>query len=114
MPMRSRFSSTLPRNTLVCLSAAGALVLGALAASGVTTSAAKAGTGVQKSTFHRTKPKHKKPSPGEGDPPEVTIGERLFLETRFSQFFAAASAGGSVNTPLVNGDPVLDFSDTTS
>jgi hypothetical protein len=31
----------------------------------------------------------------EADPAEVAIGERLFLETRFSQFFAAQSAGNA-------------------
>jgi cytochrome c peroxidase len=33
------------------------------------------------------------------------IGERLFLDTRFSQFFAANSTG--INTPLAQGDPVV-------
>jgi len=43
------------------------------------------------------------------DPPEVTIGERLFLETRFAQFFATHS-GSDVNKalPLGTGDPVMD------
>lgn len=41
------------------------------------------------------------------DPPEQTIGERLFLETRFAQYFAAHS-GGNVNQPLLEGDPVVD------
>ena len=41
------------------------------------------------------------------DPPEVVIGERLFLETRFAQFFLANS-GGNVNQPLAAGDPVMD------
>jgi cytochrome c peroxidase len=40
------------------------------------------------------------------DLPEVAIGERLFLETRFAQFFATHMAG-SVNDPLVGGDPAL-------
>jgi hypothetical protein len=40
------------------------------------------------------------------DPPEVAIGERLFLETRFSQFFHARSKG-DVNAVLAEGDPVL-------
>jgi cytochrome c peroxidase len=47
-----------------------------------------------------------KPKGGDFDPPEVTIGERLFLETRFAQFFASHMAG--VNTPLAQGDPVLE------
>ena len=41
------------------------------------------------------------------DPPEVVIGERLFLETRFAQFFFANS-GGNVNQSLATGDPVMD------
>lgn len=40
------------------------------------------------------------------DPPEVTVGERLFLETRFAQFFAVNS-GGNVNAPLAAGDPAV-------
>ena len=48
------------------------------------------------------------------DPPEVTNGERLFLETRFAQFFKAyLDAGGSVNTPLPAGDPVMNLTVTT-
>jgi len=43
----------------------------------------------------------------EADPPEVAIGERLFLETRFSQFFQAHS-GGDANAVLAQGDPVMD------
>jgi cytochrome c peroxidase len=45
---------------------------------------------------------------GPGDPPEVTIGERLFLETRFANFFKQFLANGAdVNAPLPNGDPVM-------
>jgi cytochrome c peroxidase len=40
----------------------------------------------------------------------VELGERLFLETRFAQFFAAHSAGP--NDELSAGDPVLDFTIT--
>ncbi len=47
------------------------------------------------------------------DPPEVAIGERLFLETRFAQFFAANS-GGNVNAPLAAGDPAVATTATTS
>ncbi len=39
-------------------------------------------------------------------PPEVEAGERLFLETRFAQFFYA-NGGKDVNVPLAKGDPVL-------
>jgi len=49
----------------------------------------------------------------DADPPEVSIGERLFLETRFAQFFAAR-VGSDVNRPLAFGDPVLDTLETTS
>ncbi len=47
----------------------------------------------------------------EGDPPEIVNGERLFLETRFAQFFAANS-GGNANAVLEQGDPVLDTTET--
>lgn len=40
------------------------------------------------------------------DPPEVTLGKRLFVETRFAQFFAA-HYDGDVNHPLAHGDPVV-------
>ncbi len=46
------------------------------------------------------------------DPPEVQLGERLFLETRFAQFFFANS-GGQVNQPLAAGDPAVATSQTT-
>ncbi|HUI24697.1 MAG TPA: hypothetical protein VL403_01335, partial [Candidatus Kryptonia bacterium] len=46
------------------------------------------------------------------DPPEVALGERLFLETRFAQYFAAHS-NGVVNAPLSEGDPVMDATITT-
>ena len=44
---------------------------------------------------------------GDPDPAEVAIGERLFLETRFAQFFAVNS-GGDANTSITPGDPVLE------
>ena len=40
------------------------------------------------------------------DPPEQTIGERLFLETRFAQYFAEHMT--DVNAPLGVGDPVVN------
>ena len=40
------------------------------------------------------------------DPAKVAVGERLFLETRFSQFFHAR-AKGDVNAALAEGDPVV-------
>src|SRR5277367_6036946 len=39
------------------------------------------------------------------DPPEQTIGERLFLETRFAEYFAVNMT--DVNAPLAVGDPVV-------
>ncbi|MEO8214954.1 MAG: hypothetical protein ABI560_17270, partial [Myxococcales bacterium] len=51
------------------------------------------------------------PEPAE-DPPEVVVGERLFLETRFAQFFAANAT--SVNQPLKVGDPVMDTLQTVT
>jgi cytochrome c peroxidase len=47
----------------------------------------------------------------EGDPPQVAVGERLFLETRFSQFFFARS-GGNANAVLPAGDPVTSTLET--
>lgn len=48
----------------------------------------------------------------EADPAEITLGERLFLETRFAQFFFA-NFGGNMNAALAAGDPSLDTSETT-
>ncbi|NQZ00874.1 MAG: hypothetical protein HRT45_09420 [Bdellovibrionales bacterium] len=42
--------------------------------------------------------------------PVASLGERLFLEHRFSQFFYVNS-GGSPNKGLEEGDPTLDFVD---
>jgi hypothetical protein len=47
----------------------------------------------------------------EADPAEVKLGERLFLETRFAEFFARNAA--DVNAPLAAGDPVVATSETT-
>ncbi|MDR4495948.1 MAG: hypothetical protein AB7P17_01405 [Nitrospirales bacterium] len=45
----------------------------------------------------------------EVDPAEITNGERLFLETRFAQFFKVfLDNGGDVNSPLPLGDAALD------
>ena len=46
-------------------------------------------------------------SAGPADPPAAVVGERLFLEPRFAQFFAA-NAGDALNRPLAAGDPTLD------
>jgi hypothetical protein len=40
-----------------------------------------------------------------GAPAEQNIGERVFVDTRFAEFFAANMV--DVNTPLINGDPVV-------
>jgi cytochrome c peroxidase len=50
---------------------------------------------------------------GNTDTPEVQLGERLFLETRFAQFFFQHS-NDNVNASLAAGDPVMDVSVTTS
>ena len=47
------------------------------------------------------------PSEAESTPAEDSIGERLFLDTRFAQFFATHMTG--VNQPLPAGDPAVDF-----
>ena len=47
----------------------------------------------------------------ESDPPEIAIGERLFLETRFAQFFFEMSKGDA-NHVLEKGDPVMDTTET--
>lgn len=49
----------------------------------------------------------------EGDPAEVAVGERLFLETRFAHFFAA-HAGGDPNAVLPAGDPAVTSLSTPS
>jgi cytochrome c peroxidase len=45
------------------------------------------------------------PTESDATPPADSIGEALFLDTRFAEFFAANMTG--VNTPLTNGDPVV-------
>jgi cytochrome c peroxidase len=47
------------------------------------------------------------------DPATVAIGERLFLETRFSQYFFAHSRGDA-NAALPTGDPVVATTVTTN
>lgn len=46
----------------------------------------------------------------EGDPAEVAVGERLFLETRFAEYFASHMT--SVNAPLAVGDPTVATTET--
>jgi len=51
------------------------------------------------------------PPPGKTDTPNQAAGERLFLETRFAQFFfqhlTASPAPSDYNKPLAQGDPVV-------
>ncbi len=44
--------------------------------------------------------------------PQVTVGERLFIETRFAEYFAMNNTG--INQPLPAGDPVVAQVQTTS
>src|ERR1700757_5249756 len=46
------------------------------------------------------------------DPPEVQLGERLFLETRFAEFFFEHS-NSDVNAKLPAGDSVMEQLQTT-
>ncbi len=52
------------------------------------------------------------PVENEVTPAEQTIGERLFVETRFAEYFAANMTG--VNDPLAVGDPVVTQVQTTN
>ena len=47
----------------------------------------------------------------EGDPAEVVIGERLFLETRFAEYFFRHGSA-DLNRPLAAGDPVVGTVET--
>jgi hypothetical protein len=47
----------------------------------------------------------------EEDPPAVAVGERLFLETRFAQYFHAHAT--DLNAPLAEGDPTVAVTATT-
>jgi cytochrome c peroxidase len=47
-----------------------------------------------------------------GAPAEQNIGERIFVDTRFAEYFAANMT--DVNTPLVVGDPVVAQTQTTN
>ncbi len=49
---------------------------------------------------------HKVDKKGIKDTPETLLGERLFLESRFAQYFAVHS-NGEVNRPLVQGDTLV-------
>ena len=52
------------------------------------------------------------PKEKDATPPADSIGEALFLDTRFGQFFAVNATG--VNTPLASGDPVVAEVQTTN
>jgi cytochrome c peroxidase len=52
------------------------------------------------------------PTESDSTPPADSIGEALFLDTRFGQFFAANMTG--VNSPLLAGDPVVNQVQTTN
>ncbi len=52
------------------------------------------------------------PAEDDSTPAEDSIGERLFLDTRFAQYFAAHMTG--INTPLTVGDPVVAQVNTTN
>ncbi|MBM4269499.1 MAG: hypothetical protein FJ144_23330 [Deltaproteobacteria bacterium] len=75
--------------------------------------------GVSASTKSDVVPEPVPPSAGTADPvrlsfadPEVRLGDRLFFETRFAQFFHERS-GGDVNAPLPGGDPVVNEVEST-
>jgi hypothetical protein len=51
------------------------------------------------------------PTDADSTPALDTIGERLFIDTRFAQYFATHMTG--VNQPLAVGDPVVALVDTT-
>lgn len=50
------------------------------------------------------------PPEAEADPAQIALGERLFLETRFAQFFSAHAQ--DVNASLPQGDPVMESTQT--
>ncbi len=52
------------------------------------------------------------PTESDSTPPADSIGEALFLDTRFGEFFAANMTG--VNDPLPSGDPVVAQVETPS
>jgi cytochrome c peroxidase len=50
------------------------------------------------------------PAESEGAPADQNVGERIFIDTRFAQYFAANMTG--VNDPLAIGDPVVAMVNT--
>ncbi len=58
--------------------------------------------------------RHVKPTDGEEkDPPEVALGEKLFREPRFAQYFSLNSKG-EYNKTLANGDITVEYLTTLS
>jgi hypothetical protein len=51
-------------------------------------------------------------SPTDSTPPADSLGEALFLDTRFAEFFAANTT--DVNAPLATGDPIVEQVQTTN
>jgi cytochrome c peroxidase len=85
------------------------LLLGALACGGLLLSGACSSGGSGSSSSGQsqtTQPAQIYPNP------EVALGERLFLETRFAEYFAVNMTG--INQPLSAGDPVVASVQTTS
>ena len=82
-----------------------------LAASTLALSAASlAGCGVGGTSNPETTSVQASGTPGA----EAAVGERLFVETRFAQFFKSyLDSGGRVNDALPAGDPVMDLVETT-
>ncbi len=90
---------------------AGLLALTCFA--GVETSQAAAATNASTRRFKIPRPVVPGFPQPRADPSRVAIGERLFLETRFSQFFFANSRGDA-NAVLPAGDPVVATTATTT
>lgn len=63
--------------------------------------------GCSKSSDPAPPPVSPDPPPGDPVPPEVAVGERLFREPRFAQFFAV-NAGGDLNQALPTGDRAVE------
>ncbi len=53
-------------------------------------------------------PSAQSPNPFLPDPPIKLVGERLFKETRFAQFFAAHMKQDNVNLPATERDPLME------
>ena len=110
MSVRNGVSRT--RMIAVVLTAGVALGFASALMSAPTAAGSAPGVAREQRAFHRHTHRPQPPET-DSDPSEVTVGERLVLETRFAEFFAEfVGAGGDVNAPLLQGDPVMDFSIT--